>query len=84
MPVNSIGSLASVAFDGDFVCGNGPKHGFPPKPKQVVSSELLGSILSANRGTATLFDDDRCGTLPPIPPMPHFPVELGTAQVIRY
>jgi hypothetical protein len=47
-------SLVSVAVDGDFVCGNGPKPVFPPKPKlEVVSKGLLRNILSANRGSFT-------------------------------
>ena len=43
MATNSVRqSLESVAVDGDFVCGNGSKPGFPLKPElEVVSKGLL-------------------------------------------
>ena len=75
MPVNSIRpASASVAFDGDFVCGNGPKPHFPPKA-QPLAADLLRSLLGASRGLpGATPDDDWCGTKPkgPFPPRPHF------------
>jgi hypothetical protein len=87
MPVASVRrSLASVAFDGDFVCGTGPKPHFPPKPKPL-SADLLRSVLSAGRGFAGVTpDDDWCGTKPkgPFPPRPHFLAEdFAAKQAIR-
>jgi len=74
MPVNGVRpSLASVAFDGDFVCGTVPKPHFPPK--KPLSADSLRSVLNAVRGFAGVtLDDDWCGTKPkgPVPPRPHF------------
>jgi hypothetical protein len=54
MPVSNVTvkpSFASVASDGDFTCGRGPKPGTPRKPMlQVVSSAQLRKVLSANGG----------------------------------
>jgi hypothetical protein len=86
MPVSGVTqSFAPVAFDGDFVCGNGLKP-FPPKPKlEAVSAELLKNVLTTGRGAASAaLDDYELCPRWPIPPRPHFSdAELLGQQVIR-